>query len=147
MCVFCFFENTRSLLGCTNQKKSICWLKNWSRYFSKTSSWYFWSFLIAHTITKVTHHFCFLLNTKNTKNWVKSLKSWTYCLYYGGMVTNDKKNHASNGFGPIEKVDVFGSLLLRRKHLAVIKLKVSRGFFFAHFIDFFYGSNIVDFSV
>ena len=45
------------------------------------------------------------------------------------MVTNDKNIQAGNGFGPIEKVDVFGSLLLRRKHLAGIKLKVSRGFF------------------
>ena len=63
------------------------------------------------------------------------------------MVTNDKNIQAGNGFGPIEKVDVFGSLLLRRKHLAGIKLKVSRGFFFAHFNVFFNGSNIVDFSV
>ena len=62
------------------------------------------------------------------------------------MVTNDKKIQAGNGFVPIEKVDVFGLLLLRKKHLAGIKLKVSRGFFFAHFNVFFYESNIVDFS-
>ena len=61
-------------------------------------------------------------------------------------MTNDKKIQAGNGFGPIEKVDVFGSLLLRRKHLSGIKLKVSRGFFFVHFNVFFYGSNILDFS-
>ena len=62
------------------------------------------------------------------------------------MVTNDKNIQAGNGFGRIEKVDVFGSFLLRRKHLAGIKLKVSRGFFLAHFNVFFYGSNIVDCS-
>ena len=62
------------------------------------------------------------------------------------MVTNDKNIQVGNGFGRIEKVDVFGSLLLRQKHLAGIKLKVSRGFFLAHFNVFFYGSNIVDFS-
>ena len=62
------------------------------------------------------------------------------------MVTNDKNIQAGNGFGPIEKVDVFESLLLRRKYLNGIKLKVSRGFFFAHFNVFFYESNIVDFS-
>ena len=62
------------------------------------------------------------------------------------MVTNDKNIQEGNGYDPLKKVDVFGSLLLRRKHLAGIKLKVSRGFFFANFNVFFYGSNIVDFS-
>ena len=55
------------------------------------------------------------------------------------MVTNDKKIQAGNGFGPIEKVDVFGSLLLRQKHLAGIKLKVSRGFFLLILMSFSMG--------
>ena len=55
------------------------------------------------------------------------------------MVTNDKKIQAGNGFGPIEKVDVFGSLLLRQKHLAGIKLKVSRGFFLLILMSFLMG--------
>ena len=55
------------------------------------------------------------------------------------MVTNDKNIQAGNGFGPIEKVDMFGSLLLRRKHLAGIKLKVSRGFFLLILMSFSMG--------
>ena len=55
------------------------------------------------------------------------------------MVTNDKNIQAGNGFGPIEKVDVFGSLLLRQKHLAGIKLKVSRGFFLLILMSFSMG--------
>ena len=55
------------------------------------------------------------------------------------MVTNDKQIQAGNGFGPIEKVDVFGSLLLRQKHLAGIKLKVSRGFFLLILMSFSMG--------
>ena len=55
------------------------------------------------------------------------------------MVTNDKNIQAGNGFGPIEKVDVFGSLILRRKHLAGIKLKVSRGFFLLILMSFSMG--------
>ena len=55
------------------------------------------------------------------------------------MVTNDKKIQAGIGFGPLKKVDVFGSLLLRRKHLAGIKLKVSRGFFLLILMSFSMG--------
>ena len=54
-------------------------------------------------------------------------------------MTNDKKIQAGIGFGPIEKVDVFGSLLLRQKHLAGIKLKVSRGFFLLILMSFSMG--------
>ena len=56
-------------------------------------------------------------------------------------MTNDKNIQADNGFGPIEKVDVFGLLLLRRKHLAGIKLKVSRGFFLLILMFFFMGQT------
>ena len=54
-------------------------------------------------------------------------------------MTNDKNIQAGNGFGPIEKVDEFGSLLLRQKHLAGIKLKVSRGFFLLILMSFSMG--------
>ena len=132
MCFSVFFENTRSLLGCTNQNKINLLIETLKQRLLKDSRLIFMKLFYCPHYYKNHSTFFFRPNTKNTENWVKSLKSWTYCLYEGGMVTNDK-NSSRQRFWSHSKGSCVWVITFATKTLSWDKVEGQSWIFFCSF--------------